>query len=224
LKPESFEALWITLQVAAGATALLALPAIALGQLLASREFRGKSALETCLAMPLFLPPTAIGYVLLASFSRYGWLGEERLGFDPGVLFTRRGAVLASAVVAFPLAVRAARSAFEAVDPRLVRMAGSLGHTRLQCFLRVSLPLARRGVLAALLLAFGRALGEFGATVILAGNIPGRTQTIALAIFNDIQLGDHAHALRLVGLCAALALLTTWAVERLSRAPRRRGA
>ncbi len=215
----TLEVLLVTLRVAAGATALLALPALALGWLLARRVFPGRSLVETLVALPLVLPPTAIGYLLLELFARRGPLGSETLGFDPGVLFSARGAVLASAVVAFPLAVRTARVAFEGVDPRLEQMGRSLGLTRWAVLRRVTLPLAARGLLAALLLGFSRALGEFGATVIVAGNIPGRTQTLALAIFTDIQLGDTRHALQLVAVCVALAFATVFTVERLLRRP-----
>lgn len=214
---DTMDVLGVTLRVAAGSTALLALPALALGWLLARREFAGKSVLETLVALPLVLPPTAIGYLLLELFARRGPLGSERLGFDPGVLFTARGATLASALVSLPLAVRTARVAFEGVDPRLERMGQSLGLSTRAVFTRITLPLARRGLLAALLLGFSRALGEFGATVIVAGNIPGRTQTLALAIFSDIQLGDTRGALRLVGLCVVFAFASVFVVERLLR-------
>ncbi|MBK7878118.1 MAG: molybdate ABC transporter permease subunit [Planctomycetes bacterium] len=216
----TLEVLRLTLVVAASATALVALPALATGYLLARREFRGKSVVETVVALPLVLPPTAIGYLLLALFARRGPLGEETLGFDPGVLFTARGAVLASAVVAFPLVARTARVAFEGVDPRLERMAATLGWSRWRVLARLSLPLARRGLLAALVLGFARCLGEFGATVIVAGNIPGRTQTLALAIFRDIQLGDERGALLLVGLTVVLAFVCLALVERWSRPAR----
>jgi molybdate transport system permease protein len=198
----------------------VALPGLALGWLLARREFRGKSVVETVVGLPLVLPPTAVGYLLLMLFSRRGPLGERALGFDPGVLFTLRGAILASAVMSLPLVARTARAAFEGVDPRLERMAQSLGYSAPRTLLRVTLPLARRGLAAALALGFGRALGEFGATVIVAGNIPGRTQTLALAIFNDIQLGDEGHALWLVGLTAAISFALLWWIERLLRSPR----
>jgi molybdate transport system permease protein len=210
----TLDALRITLEVALGATLLVALPAIALGFTLARRDFFGKSAVETLVALPLVLPPTAIGYLLLASFARDGWLGPRAIGFDPGVLFTLRGAVLAAAVVSFPLVVRTMRTAFEQVDPRLERMAQSLGSSPARTFFAVTLPLARRGMLAALALGFGRSIGEFGATVIVAGNIPGRTQTLALAIFNDIQVGDQRHALVLVGLTTVLAFALLWSIER----------
>ena len=215
LSPDTLQVLRVTLQVAVGATALMALPALATGFFLARARFPGKSAVESIVALPLVLPATAVGYVLLALFSHSGPLGARALGFDPGILFTWRGAVLASAVVSFPLAARTARVAFEQVDPRLVKMGRSLGNSRAWVLAQVTLPLAGRGLLAALLLGFSRALGEFGATVIVAGNIPGRTQTLALAIFDDIQLGRTDHALLLVGLCSALAFATVFGVESL---------
>ncbi|MCY2960785.1 MAG: molybdate ABC transporter permease subunit [Planctomycetota bacterium] len=210
-------ALGVTLRVALAATVLVAPLALATGWVLARRSFPGKSFVETLVALPLVLPPTAIGYLLLVVFGRAGVLGERNLGFDPGILFTWRGAVVASAFVAFPLAARSARAAFEIVDPRLERMGRSLGMSPAAVFARVTVPLAGRGLLAALALAFGRALGEFGATVIVAGNIPGRTQTLALAIFDEIQLGDERGALTFVGVACVLAFVVMWTVERLGR-------
>ncbi len=217
----TLDALRVTFQVALGATLLVALPGVAVGYALARARFFGKSAVETVVSLPLVLPPTAIGYLLLALFARDGWLGERAIGFDPGILFSARGAILASAVVSFPLVARSARQAFEQADPRLERMAQSLGFSPWRTFARVSLPLARRGLVAALVLGFARALGEFGATVIVAGNIPGRTQTLSLAIFNDIQLGDDRHAMQLVGLTTLIAFALLWTSERWL-APRRR--
>jgi molybdate transport system permease protein len=217
------ELLRVTLLVAAGATALAAPPALAAGYLLARRDFPGKSLVETFVALPLVLPPTAVGFLLLELFAWDGPLGAERLGFDLGILLTWRGAVLASAVMSFPLIARTARVAFEGVEPRLERMAESLGYPRWRVWTRVTLPLARRGVLAALALGFGRALGEFGATVVVGGNVAGRTETLALAIFNDIQAGRDARAMQLAGLTALLAFLLVFAVERLLR-PRARAA
>jgi molybdate transport system permease protein len=209
--------LWTTLRVAGCATLLVAPVGIALGHALARRSFRGKSLLETFVALPLVLPPTAIGYLLLSLFARSGWLGQRALGFDLDLLFTWRAAVLASTVVAVPLVARTARTAFEEVDPRLELMARTLGMSRARTLVAVTLPLARRGLLAAVGLGFGRALGEFGATVIVAGNIPGRTQTLALAIFSEIQLGDTAAALRLVAITVAIAFLLMWCIEGLLR-------
>jgi molybdate transport system permease protein len=218
-----FEVLATTLRVAACALFLAAPCGIAAGWWLARKDFRGKSVVETLLAMPLVLPPVAVGYLLLALFARDGWLGERALGFDPGILFTWKGAVLASAAMALPLVARTARAAFDGVDPRLERMARTAGLTPWRVSWCVTLPLARRGLAAACVLGFGRALGEFGATVVVAGNIPGRTQTIALAIFSEIQLGDTQAALRLVAIVAGLAFVLMWSVEKLQRAAAREG-
>lgn len=209
--------LWTTLRVALAATFLVAPTGIALGFALARRSFRGKSIVETFVALPLVLPPTAIGYSLLALFSRSGILGERTLGFDLDLLFTWRAAVLASAIVALPLVARTARTAFEEVEPRLELIARTLGMSRARTLVTVTLPLARRGLLAAIALGFGRALGEFGATVIVAGNIPGRTQTLALAIFSEIQLGNTDAALQLVAITVVVAFVLMWCIERLLR-------
>jgi molybdate transport system permease protein len=209
--------LLITLRVALIATILVAPVGIALGFFLARRVFPGKSVVETVVALPLVLPPTAIGYLLLSILARDGPLGERSLGFDPDILFTWRAAVLASAVVAIPLVARTARTAFEEVNPRLELMGRTLGMSRGRTFMFVTLPLARRGILAAVALGFGRALGEFGATVIIAGNIPGRTQTLALAIFSEIQLGNTGAALRLVAITIAIAFVLMWWIERLMK-------
>jgi molybdate transport system permease protein len=209
--------LWITLRVASITTLLVTPIGVAIGFVLARRAFPGKGLVETIVALPLVLPPTAIGYALLTLFSRRGLLGEHALGFDPDLLFTWKAAVLASSIVALPLVARTARSAFEGVDPRLELMSRTLGVSRLRTFAQVTIPLARRGLLAATALGFGRALGEFGATVIVAGNIPGRTQTLALAIFNEIQLGDTDRAMRLVAVTVAIAFAVMWSVERLLR-------
>ena len=209
--------LLVTLQVATAATLISAPLGLAIGHALARRTFPGKSIVETLVALPLVLPPTAIGYLLLSLFARGGWLGERSLGFDPDLLFTWKAAVLASAVVALPLVARTARSAFEEVDPRLELMARTLGYSRLRTLFSVTLPLARRGLLAAAALGFSRALGEFGATVVVAGNIPGRTQTLALAIFSEIQLGETGAALHLVAITVVIAFVLMWTVERLLR-------
>jgi molybdate transport system permease protein len=209
-----------TLEVALGATAIAAPVGIALGYALARRRMPLKSVVEALCAVPLILPPTAIGYLLLALFARRGPLGDATLGFDLDVLFTARAACIASAVVALPLVSRMARTAFEAVDPRIEAMAQSLGLSRARTLWTVTLPLARRGLLAALVLGFGRALGEFGATVIVAGNIPGKTQTLALAIFESIQLGDEGRVRVLVAIALLCAFVLIFAVERLSRPPR----
>jgi molybdate transport system permease protein len=214
-EPSDLSVLRVTLLVALTATLLVAPAAIGAGWLLARRRFPLRSVVETLVALPLVLPPTAVGYLLLRLLGRGGLLSEGVLGFDPDLLFTWKAAVLASAVVSFPLAARSARAAFEGVDPRYELMARSLGMPPGRVFLRVTLPLARRGLAAALLLGFARALGEFGATVIVAGNIPGRTQTLALAIFEDIQLGHEQRALLWVACSATLAFGVIFVSERL---------
>lgn len=212
--------LWISLKVAACATALILPPGIALGLLLARRNFPGKSVVETICALPLVLPPTAIGYLLLGLLGREGPLGAPRLGFDPDILFTWKAAALASALMSFPLVARTARVAFEDVEPRLEGIARTLGLDPLRVLVRITLPLAGRGLLAAAVIGFTRALGEFGATVIVAGNIPGRTQTLALAIFNDIQTGRDREALVIVGITVVLAFAALWTAEILNRGRR----
>ncbi len=178
-----FLPLLLSLQVAL-VTTLVILPFGVLGGLLlARRRFTGHSIVETLLALPLVLPPTAVGYLMLRLLARDGPLGVKTLGFDLDLLLTWKGAVAASAVMALPLVARTSRVAFEEIDPRLEAMGRTLGLGPVRTFVTITLPLARRGLLAAALLGFARALGEFGATVIVAGNIPGRTQTLALAIF-----------------------------------------
>lgn len=214
---EDLRLVLFTLQVA-GASTLLILPlgvAAALG--LARYRGPGKSALETVLALPLVLPPTAVGILLLELFSRQAPLG--RLLFERGieVAFTWKAVLLATSVMSFPLLVRSARTAFEEVDPRLVGLARTLGCSPARAFFRVTLPIAWRGVLAGTVLAFARALGEFGATIMVAGNIPGRTQTLALAIFHSNQLGRDDRAAMLAGITAALAFAALWTTEWISR-------
>ncbi|GMU67192.1 MAG: hypothetical protein AMXMBFR36_34660 [Acidobacteriota bacterium] len=213
-------ALGLSIRVAAVATLVILPPGVALGWLLARRELPGKALIETLTALPLVLPPTAVGYLLLRLLARDGPLGERALGVDLDLLFTWKGAALASALMALPLVVRTARVAFEEVDPRLEGMARTLGLGPWRAFQEVTLPLARRGLAAAAVLGFSRALGEFGATVIVAGNIPGQTQTLPLAIFADLQLGRDAEAMTLVGITVALAFVTLWTVEALTRRKR----
>jgi molybdate transport system permease protein len=209
------QALLISLKVALGATLLVLPPGIALGWVLARRAFPGKSVAETVLSLPLILPPTAIGYLLLRLLARDGPFGKRTLGVDLDLLFTWKGAVIASAIMALPLVARTARVAFEGVDPRLEGLGRTLGLGPLLTFVEITLPLSKRGLLAAGVLGFGRALGEFGATVIVAGNIPGRTQTLALAIFSDMQIGRDREALALVGITVILAFTAVWTVEAL---------
>ena len=213
----AFAALALSLRVALLATLAILPLGVALGWLLARRNVPGKAILETVTALPLVLPPTAVGYLLLRLLSLDGPFGRRSLGFDLDLLFTWKGAVLAAALMSLPLVVRTSRVAFEGVDPRLEGMARTLGLSPTRAFVAVTLPLARRGLLAAAVLGFSRALGEFGATVIVAGNIPGKTQTLALAIFGDLQVGRDDEAMTLVGITVVLAFALLWTVEALLR-------
>jgi molybdate transport system permease protein len=195
--------------------------AVALG--LARYQGPGKSALETVLSLPLVLPPTAVGLLLLEALARRSPLGSFLAAHGIEILFTGKAVILATSVMSFPLLVRSARTAFEEVDPRLVDLARTLGCGPLAAFFRVTLPLAWRGVLAGTVLAFSRALGEFGATIMIAGNIPGRTQTLALAIFQYNQTGRDERALALAGVTVALAFATLWTTEWITRRHARRG-
>lgn len=218
----AFQAIWISFKVAGLATLIVFPPGIAAGWLLSRRQFPGKSVVETLVSLPLVLPPTAVGYLLLKLLGGSGPLGPDRLGFDPGLLFTWRGAALAACVMALPLVARTARVGFDGVDPRLEAVARTLGHGPWSTWFRFTLPLARRSLLAAAVLGFGRALGEFGATVLVAGNIPGRTQTLALAIFSDLQVGRDDRATTLLTVTVLLAFVAMWTVERLQRPPKER--
>jgi molybdate transport system permease protein len=209
--------LLLTLRVAVVSTLVILPVAVGVAWLLARRAGPGRTFAETILSLPLVLPPTAVGLLLLEALRRSGPLGRllDRVGIE--LLFTWKAVVLATAVMSFPLLVRPVRAAFEEVDPRLLAMARSLGSTPFEAFRKVALPLSWRGILAGTLLAFSRALGEFGATILIAGNIPGRTQTLALAIFQRTQIGEDDSALRLVGVTVVLAFVTVWTTEVITR-------
>ncbi len=212
-----------TLGVALLGTALIVPAGVALAWLLARRSWPGKAVVETLVALPLVLPPVATGLILLKLFGRHGPLGhffEHTLGID--IIFTWRAVVLAAAVMSFPLFVRTARVAFEEVDPRLEQAARTLGAGPWDSFLSVTLPLALRGLVAGGVLAFARALGEFGATIMIAGLIPGKTITLALGIYHHVQLGRDAQAAGLLTISIALAFAALWLSERLL--PRRTSA
>ena len=204
-----FETILLTLRVAVVAT-LLNLPlALALGWLVVKKRVRGAFILDVLASLPLAVPPVVVGYALLLLLGRRGPLGsllESYLGLE--IAFTWVAAVLASAIVSFPLVARAVMTAMEEVDERLERSARTLGAGPFRVALTITLPLAYRGILAGVLLGFIRALSEFGATIIVAGNIPGRTQTIPLAIYDNIQLGRGGETLLLVLVALALALAT----------------
>jgi molybdate transport system permease protein len=209
---------FFTLWVAALGTACILPPGILLGWLLARKRWPGKTVVETIVALPLVIPPVATGLILLKLFGRRGPLGrlcEQLFGLE--IVFTWKAVVLATAVMSFPLLVRAARVAFEEIDRRLEDAASTLGARPLDIFFSITLPLARRGLLAGTVLAFARALGEFGATVMIAGMIPGETITLSLGIYQHVQLGEDSAALGLLGISIALAFAAVWGSERLLR-------
>jgi molybdate transport system permease protein len=222
LTREELEVVLFTLRIAALGTLLILPIGVAVAFALARYRGPGKSAIETVLSLPLVLPPTAVGIVLLELLARRSWLGSALAALGIEIVFTWKAVLLATMVMAFPLLVRSARTAFEEVDPRLVGIARTLGCGPFRAFFRVILPLAWRGVLAGAVLAFARALGEFGATVMVAGNIPGRTRTLALAIFNDNQIGRDDRALFLAGVTSVLAFAALWITEWVTRRRTRR--
>jgi molybdate transport system permease protein len=218
ITPAEWEALALSVRVGVVAT-LVSLPGgVALGWLLARRRFPGRTAAEVTLSLPLVLPPVVTGYVLLLLFGANGALGGWLARIGLPIAFTWKGAALASAVLGFPLLVRTIQVAVAAVDPGLERAARTLGATPLRVFFTVTLPLARRGVLAGAFLAFARCVGEFGATITFVGNIPGETRTLPLAIFTQLQMpGGEGAALRLVLLSAAIAAAALVAGEWIRR-------
>jgi molybdate transport system permease protein len=208
----AWAALALSLKVAGCATLIDLVLGVAVGFLLARKRFPGRELLDTLLTLPMVMPPTVLGYYLLVLIGRHGWLGawlQDRFGIN--LIFTWQGAVIAAAVVIFPLVFKPARAAFEAVDGQLEQAARVLGVRELALFFRVTLPLAWRGILAGVLLGFARALGEFGATLMVAGSIPGRTQTLSIAVYEAVQAGqdDSANLMVLLTSFVCVAVLLT---------------
>jgi molybdate transport system permease protein len=216
----SFETWQITLfSISVGlASTLLILPfGIALAWIFARKEWPLKSAVETIALLPLVMPPVSTGLILLKIFGRRSPLGQWLYERGVEIVFNWKGVLIAMAVMSFPLLVRSVRTSFADVNPRLEQIAATLGASELKIFFVVTIPLAYKGIVAGALLAFSRALGEFGATILLAGNIPGRTQTLSLAIYNYVQLGKDSDAYILLGITVALAFVFVWCSEWLLR-------
>ena len=208
--------LWLTLKVAVLATALAGLTGIGLGWWMARRRFAGHALVDALLMMPLVLPPTVLGYYRIVLIGRNGILGRYLdQWFGINLMFTWQGAVIAASIVSLPLIYKAARAAFEDADPRMALAARTLGAGELEIFLRISLPLAGRGVAAGLMLAFARAMGEFGATLMIAGNLPGKTQTLSIAVYDAVQAGNDAQALWLTLLISAVCMFVLVVSSRL---------
>jgi molybdate transport system permease protein len=214
-----FVPLWLTLKVALFATLIAGVFGIALGWWLARRPFPGRGIVDALLMLPMVLPPTVIGYYLIVLIGRNGVLGQylDRW-FGINLIFTWQGAVIAASVVSLPLVYKGARAAFEEVDGRFANAARTLGAGELEVFLRVSLPLAVRGIAAGVMLAFARAMGEFGATLMIAGNLPGKTQTLSIAVFEAVQAGNDSQALWLTLVISLVCIAVLVASGRLLQA------
>ncbi|EEF57536.1 molybdate ABC transporter permease subunit [Pedosphaera parvula] len=219
---EEWQIVWFTAWVSALSTLVILPFGLALAWLLARYDWPGKSLVETAITLPLVVPPVATGLILLKLFGRHGPIGgffHDTLHLD--IVFTWRGVLIALGVMSFPLLVRSARVAFEQVNERLEQIARTLGAGNFRVFFTITLPLASRGIIGGILLAFARGLGEFGATIMIAGNIPGQTATLSLSIFQSVQLGQDVHAYRLLAISVTMAFLAVWTSECLMRRTRR---
>ena len=219
------QSLWLSVRVASMATVVIVVFGLPIAWTLARWRFPGKGVIGGLLILPLVLPPTVLGYYLLQLLGRGGWIGqglENRFGVM--VVFHPAGAVIAAAVAAFPLFLMPARAAFEEVDPDLEDAARLLGRSESSVFTSITLPLAWKGIAAGTVLAFSRALGDFGATLMVAGDIPDRTRTAPIAIYNAVSMGDSATAGRLTLALSMIAIAALWLAGRGLPAPARRRA
>src|ERR1700759_4892019 len=215
---EEWHVILFTLGVCALSTVVIVPFGLALAWLLARKNWRGKTLVEAIITVPLVIPPVATGLILLKTLGHRGFIGNflhEYLGVD--IVFTWRGVVIACAVMSFPLLVRAARVGIEGVEREFEDVARIFGAGQLRVLFAVTLPLAARGIWAGIVLAFARAVGEFGATILVAGNIPGKTTTLSLKIYEAVQLGEDPVAWRLVIVCIVISFAAVWLSERLSR-------
>ena len=206
----------LSLRVAALATLSALIFGVLIGWVFHRYRFPGKELLDSILSLPMVLPPTVLGYYLIVVLGRNGLIGrwlQDTFGLT--LIFTWQGAVIAAAVVSFPLIFKSARAALDAVESKYEDAARTMGHAECRVFLRVCLPLAGRGILAGTMLAFARAMGEFGATLMIAGNLPGRTQTLSLAVYSATQAGQDSLAAQLVLLISVLCTAILWASGRL---------
>jgi molybdate transport system permease protein len=213
MSAEEWQIVRFTVWIAALSTVVILPFGLALAWALARGNWPGKTIIETFVTLPLVMPPVATGLILLEIFGKYGVGGFFENHFHFHIIFTWRAVLLALSVMSFPLLMRPTRTAFEEVNPRLEQIARTLGAGNWRVFFTITIPLAARGIVGGMLLAFARALGEFGATVMVAGYMPGKTATISLAIFENVQLGQDAEAFRLLGVSVVLAFAAVWAGE-----------
>lgn len=208
--------LWLSLRVAFLSTAIALALGLWLAYVLANRDFRGKEVLDAAITLPLVLPPTVLGYYLLVLIGRTSWFGRAwEAVFGSPLVFTWKAAVIAALLHSLPLLVKSARAALESIDHSYERAARSLGASEWRLFWKVTLPMAQRSILAATALAFARALGDFGVTLMVAGSIPGRTQTAAVAIYDAVESGNTTVATTLVLAVSAIALIVLTLAKRL---------
>ncbi len=208
----------LSVQVAAVATVFVVLVGIAIAYVLAMKKFYGKTLVDVACTLPLVLPPSVTGYYLIVVFGRNGLLGQYIYDWTGwSIMFSWQAAVLASFVVALPLMIRTSRAAFETVDPELIKASYTLGRSEFETFCRITLPLAKRGIYAGSVLAFARAIGEFGATIMVAGNIPGRTATMPIAIYSSAGSGDWQKAHIMVALFTVMSAGFLLIANRFSR-------
>lgn len=212
------QSLRLSLLVVSIATVIIAVAGTAFAYLLAKRRFRGREMLDALLTLPMVLPPTVTGYYLILLLGRRGVLGEPLYALSGWtVTFTWVAAVVASTVVALPLMIKSARAAIESVDPEYEIASLLMGKSEIETFFRITLPLAGKGILAGVILSFARAFGEFGATLMLAGNIPGKTQTMPLAIYEAVAGGEDATARWLALILTGISVTVVYLTNRLSR-------
>jgi molybdate transport system permease protein len=213
-----WEALKLSLLVVSVTTVIVGVLGLAISYILAKKEFRGKELLDAALTMPLVLPPTVTGYYLIVLLGRRGLVGSYIYDLTGWTFaFTWQGAVIAAVVVSLPLMIKASRASIESVDPDFEIASYTLGKGKLETFLRITLPLARRGIIAGLVLSFARALGEFGATLMIAGNIPGQTQTMPLAIYEAVAAGDERQAQVLALILTVVSIAAVYLTNKISR-------
>ena len=205
---EAWQIVFFTIKISAFSTLLILPPGIAIAWLIARRDWPGKAVVETAVMLPLFVPPVATGLILLMLLGRKGPLGSALNGLGIDIVFTWRAVVIACAVMSFPLLVRTAQTAFQEVNKRFEDIARTLGASEWRVFRTISLPLALRGIVAGAVLAFARAMGEFGATAVVAGMIPRKTMTISLSIYQYVQLGQDAAALPLLLVSIGIVFVT----------------
>ena len=218
MDPSVLFSLRLSIQVASAATFFIVLIGVGIAYLLAMKRFRGKELLDIICTLPLVLPPTVTGYYLLVLLGRNGWVGRpvyEWTGWN--IMFTWYAAIVASFVVALPLMIKTTRASIESVDKSLINASYTLGHSELETALKVTLPLAKRGIIAGTILSFARAMGEFGATLMVAGNIPGRTDTMPISIYAHASSGDWSKANGMVVFFSLISGLLLYIANHFSR-------